>query len=771
MQPYVTGHLAPITYLQALDDAGGSLPGNPNSGQPYWMSQLTAAMTANAQTYTYISLYNYGINSDANHAAFVTNNTFKDAIRTVVQSSVDWINISGATNASFSIASVVPANSGYYRYRVTSAGGHIDYSNFALVGVTGLNINIVNNTGPAITVLEGQNNAAILKVTATPSVNSDLTYQWQYNTNPTGTTGWAAFATGFAGSSPTEPIYVPLALSRSQTGLRCRCAITGTGIPGIFYSSETVINVNRRFTYVPIPIVLTIASNQYDTIDLAPTTTGGNPQYQWQYRTSSTAAWTNAVGYTTPQLDILGFAATNQLPAAGSLIVNNNWQIRCLVTLDQATQYQFFNQTTGTQTVPITPAGSQFVVNKDASPDLTSTVNLIPNPPEYVLYSKQNAKSGCAIGTVMCIPKPGGYVYPGETGGDDIMLWNRPAPPVATSSNAEKLKYDRRFIGWIPLGAAPLMASGNKVAGAILNAAEFPELSRIIGTTFGGVLSTSTSAAGFLPPKTGLDGTGGGVTGTFGLPLVYGKHLMGTGGVNNNAASVTVITRYDPKSVAASLNGVGYVGGEYNYNQSNQLPAASGGIAGTDILNPNTFTLGTFQTTGWGDISSDIPTTFQETIQYSIGPLSEKTFNTPTQHGHFLQSFAACPDGGCQKIGRWDQVGNSCGAQQITPLIGLMIEGIGYVSSSESHSHNLATVDASADATGLGSGGGSAGSPTLNGSLNASATGSFLNSGELRMSNQSNSLWNSALSFTLQNAERIAIATPIHRLKYYIKAW
>jgi len=74
---YVTGHKATITYLQALDDPTGGTSG---VGQVYWMGELTAAMSANGQSYNYITVPTGG------HDAFYKpqNTTLHRAIRGVV---------------------------------------------------------------------------------------------------------------------------------------------------------------------------------------------------------------------------------------------------------------------------------------------------------------------------------------------------------------------------------------------------------------------------------------------------------------------------------------------------------------------------------------------------------------------------------------------------------------------------------------------------------------------------------------------------------------
>ena len=687
-------------------------------------------------------------------------------------SAATWSNISGQTSATFTVASVSSSDEAHYRCKLTSTGGTVDYTNVAEVTVTTLDITVTNNNGAAVTVLEGVSDSLVLNVTATPSIGSTLTYEWQYNTNSSGNTGWAAFGTGFAGSDPANFQYVPLAFTRSQNGLRVRCKVNGTDIPGDFYSTETVITVNRKFSFIPIPNPINIAGNEYQTLDLGVSTTGGSITYQWQYKTGS--SWTNFSDGTNSSVTILGYVASNQLPTAGSTIVNNGNQVRCLVTVSDASQYEYFTQAAGLTTTGISN-GAQVTVN----PTGTATVSLQSAVVENTKYSFETSKVGAAIGTIMCIPKPGGYTNPGTTGGDDCMSWNKPHSSVATSSNANKLKYDSRFVGWIPVSADPL-ASGD-INGASLDASEFPELARIIGNTFGGSLNTYTSSVGFLPPKSGTNGTSGGMGGTFALPLIYGKKLFGTGNVNNNGASTSVITRFDPKGASGSLNQVGYIGGEYNYDQFEQLPPGSNlfsgstqeGVAGTTTITPATFTIGSFKTEGWENVSADIATTYSESISWSIGPISEKELTTPTQHQHAISSYAAAPASETQLVGKWHEVSDKCNVKSVTPTVGTMIEGVPFVGATANHKHGLSFIDASADGKGHSTGGnlGGVGSQSLSDTYTAADTGSFVSNGQLVMTKQSNTLWNSNLKFKLINAERLGIITPQFRLKYYIKAW
>jgi hypothetical protein len=86
VENYVTGHLAPITYTQALDDTKGYLPGL--LGQVGWMSELMSIMQANGQVYSYYTVPTGG------HDAFV-DNTY---LHTIIKGAVNSVNIQGAQN-------------------------------------------------------------------------------------------------------------------------------------------------------------------------------------------------------------------------------------------------------------------------------------------------------------------------------------------------------------------------------------------------------------------------------------------------------------------------------------------------------------------------------------------------------------------------------------------------------------------------------------------------------------------------------------------------
>ena len=66
------------------------------------------------------------------------------------------------------------------------------------------------------------------------------------------------------------------------------------------------------------------------------------------------------------------------------------------------------------------------------------------------------------------------------------------------------------------------------------NVTDYPQLAKMFGTKFGGSIS----------------GTYPNFSGTFELPETYGKRWMGTGNVNNNTGSTSIIPTHGPDGVS-----------------------------------------------------------------------------------------------------------------------------------------------------------------------------------------------------------------------------
>lgn len=113
VENYVTGHLAPITYTQALDDTTGYAPGV--LGQVGWMTELTSIMQTNGQTYSYYTVPTGG------HGAYEHNAYLQGIIRDAVDSTASQVSISFSQIAA-EFGTPSGKNIGAYRVSQTVSG-------------------------------------------------------------------------------------------------------------------------------------------------------------------------------------------------------------------------------------------------------------------------------------------------------------------------------------------------------------------------------------------------------------------------------------------------------------------------------------------------------------------------------------------------------------------------------------------------------------------------------------------------------------------------
>jgi poly(3-hydroxybutyrate) depolymerase len=724
LETYTTGHNAPLLFTQALDDPTGG--GN----QPTWLQDYINDINAISTNPS----VEYVTTPTGGHAAFTTDDVLQEAIRISLESTSTQINVGTETTgytSTYTVSSASSTDDAYYRVRVTSNGGSIRFSNVVYVDVVTLNITITKTYPNTLTVIEGVENFATFEITAIPSVSDTIFYQWQFSLD--GVT-YSNYSSGFNGSSATTNVFIPPALSRSQSGIRIRCRVTGTLIPGTYTSTPCVITVDRRFTYFAGPEILVAQANKELTFNLNPIVTGGGvPLYQWQISSNGTT-WTNIANETGESYTI----SANNLTIAAY----NGKRIRCLVTVSDVTTYEYFRVTTGTVITNINPPGT-------ATATVPILLNIVSAPVKLTYYSKETAKTGSAIGTVICIPKKAGYTT-GQTG-DDTLAWLE--GPIG---------YDPRFVGYIPLtynGA--FVTSGTN----LVSAANFPELARILGNTYGGSITGSY-------PKYG---------GNFGLPMTFGKKLMGTGNVNNNVGSPSVYTEYDGRGNSGGdydSNTAGSYGGQYNYDKSEQLPSGNpnqanqpDGIAGIDPF-PRTFTLGNYTTTGWTEASTTVNTTYRETISWGAGPLGLRRLSNTTVHFHEATGWV--PDPQQRRVGNWDRISNNPNCRYINTDSGAWLNGPGIIGEENSnfeHTHGLNLGEADAEGQGHNADRGGVGSNAVGDFFTEDDTGSSITEGLVTMSQQSNTIWNDHLNFYLRNAEQLPIIQKHFRLKYMIKAW
>jgi len=666
-------------------------------------------------------------------------------------SSATWSNVSGATFNTLAFPSLLILDDGYYRCKLTSFGGTIAYSNVARLEVQRVAINITLNTPSTRTFLEGAINEYAFQVAANSTIGVSPTYQWQIKR--VGDADFSNLAAGYLGAPSNADRYVPLPFDRiTDNGAIIRCKISAVGVPVDVYSISCTITVNRRFTYFADAATKIVSSGSPFTLDLNPTFTGGVPSYQWQRSTDSGSSWANLSGETASTLSISSIT-----PAS------NNYRYRCTVTLTQCTQQEYSRNNTN------------FVVSV-TSPFNTAEVTLSVVSAAFVpiFYSKETQKTGSALGTVICVPKPPGYINNTSATTDDNNQW-----AVANSGDAAG---GTNYTSSVNASTQPAWVSGTlrvpswsqdrfpgylEMRGQWLLKSEFPALYAIIGDAF----SSPVSATAFR------------------MPNLYGKKLMGTGNVDNNSGSVSITPLFAANGASGGdKNVVGSIGGVYTYDRSAQLPPGSPGVSGlpdgtAGVSNASTFTLGSFNTTGFTDCSAQTSTTFSGQFTYRVGPMLAGFMTSPPPHGH-----GAVVAGGI----RLEAHAGGCRAGTISPQFYGIREAGGNVLPGPAnipddvagsvHSHSVSLQPAAAGdgyTANHGSGIGSTGASDsvsqivrLNqDNANPVSLGITLSSVDITMTNQSRALFNGAMSFYLRNNESCPILQPYFRLKYLIKAY
>jgi hypothetical protein len=674
-------------------------------------------------------------------------------------SSATWFAISGANSPSFIIPSVTRNDAGYYRCLLTSFGGETTTTNAAKLTVSPVEINIVLNLPLTLTFLEGRENERTLSVEAIPTRGPAATYQWQIKrtTDP----DFVNFGLGFQGQTSDNRNFIPRAFDAiTDNGAKIRCKIDAAGVPFTVFSNECTITVNRRFFYFADSENKNGTIGQGFVLDLQPSFTGGNPSYQWQVSTNNGGVWNNIVGETSQVLSLSNVTSG----------MNNNLY-RCRITLTACTQHQYSRN-------------NVLFVNSVNEVDFTVPVRLLAvalqiNPK---FYSKEIEKLGAAIGTVVCVPKPDGYINDPSANNDDIVLWktsitgdvvqngavssvvssgfiyNTNKPSWVTDSNYRSPKWllqDDRFIGFIELRGQWLLKS------------EFPILYSVLGDSYG---STST---------------------LFKLPNPYGKKVMGTGNVNNNGGNVSIIPLYNADGTSGGdKNEAGSIGGQWNYSRSAQLPPGSPGDAsipdGTaGSPDPATFSIGNFVTNGFLECEATANTSFTGTFSFRVGPLFSTPLATvpPHTHGGVSAGYIRGYDlnfNGCDGVGTW----SPC-FYAVEPSEDFVISGPEGIADSErgiGHAHGLSDTPVQAgnsSSNHLDGIGDTSSNTTYNttldidfkpGSIRPTAS-LFIDNVVVRLTNASRPIFNSSLRFFLRNNEELPVNSNYFRLKYMIKAY
>jgi len=600
-----------------------------------------------------------------------------------------WSNISGQTSSSLTLLSIGSSDEAFYRVKCTSAGGEVLYSNAAKLTMEEVNISIVTNIVTSISILEGNPAEYTFECEGLSSISTEVAYQWEIKR--TGDSSFSPIGSGNNNSVDTSRIYVLRALDTStDSGAKIRCKMTAPDVPGQVYTNECTVTVIRRFTYFADQATKTVTLGDNLTIDLNPSFTGGTPSYSWVEDTGSA---NGPLGETGSSLVIPNITSAY-----------NGKVYKCLITLTDCTQHRYSrNNTVVTNTV----SGATYTV------PITISVTSAPSVPTY--YSDETAKTGAAIGSVICVAKPPGYVNNPSAGSDDVNRW----------------KLDR-FPGYLPL------------KGDSKNALQYPELARMFGTKFGGSIS------GTFPNYSSGS--------TFKLPETYGKRMIGTGNVNNNSGSVSVVPTFDAAGVSGGDKNVpGSMGGVFNYVKSAQLPPGSPGLSGQPdgtadgSTNAATFSIGSYQTEGVEDVTTFAQPSLAGTVSYSVANPSPAFTDLPT---HTHQAVAVGwretqPISNASCFSTYEKLNG--GTFKFTTGDGGSLEN-STTTLGEDHAHT---------ATDIGPG-----------SFNmVTDAGMNISDTTLRFTGANASIMNNNLDFYLRNNEKIPLNSPYFRLKYLIKAY
>ena len=205
-----------------------------------------------------------------------------------------WVNIAGATAASYSTGSTdVSMNASQYRVVVSNSAGSVT-SAAVVLSVTPTPIAAAISTQPADqSVSAGSAAAFTVAATGTPTP----TLQWQRSTDNGAT--WANIA------AATDATYNTGLTTLSQNGERYRALASNSA--GTATSNAVLLTVNAA---VQAPAITTQPASQSVTAPAAATFTAAasgvpTPAWQWQLSTDNGANWANvngatAASYTTP---------------------------------------------------------------------------------------------------------------------------------------------------------------------------------------------------------------------------------------------------------------------------------------------------------------------------------------------------------------------------------------------------------------------------------------------------------------------------------------
>lgn len=775
---------------------------------------------------TYESTYTYSSQNFVVSNASLTSviSTFSRIIRSlsalnrIFTSSVTTLARS-TTNITLPIPVFVPTalsvqadNRDLYRVIVSVPGGDPVASRSVTLFVVAVTIFITVQDQPAdVSVNDGV--AAQFSIRASTNSGTPVTYRWQKAESQTPGTFTAITTTGADLSVYTTPPTV--FVTDDQDRFRCEVCAIGT--------STCVISTDAKLTVVPLTTVVSTQPQNQTVIEGSSvtfsvegfSTTGGSVSYQWQRAEAGSSIFqdisaANSADYTilvtSKPLDdgtqyrcilsspgvatVTSNSATltvnrvityNALDASVFILEGSIAELRVSAFITGGViTYQWQKAESGSSifvnyfgpgydTNVITLSGVSLAADNgdryrvvltepDAPSIITnaSTINVLAATAfRGVYYSKQTEKTGAAIGTIISVIKPGNYPTT-QPANDDKNNWSLP----------------QRYPGFL------------ECDGTFLNPNQYLELYKILGTQYGGTAPAPNSPGGAAAYPN--------IVGTFRLPNLRSRKLMGTGPVDGNVASSAIL---EPNVGS----GVGATGGVYALNSFRQLPAApDGSPVSSQGDSIDTFTLGTFRTNGFSSCTTEINTNFVGNISFNVGPLSEATIGAPL-HEHQMvlakrgsQSYPTSADG----CGNRSPCNSNTSLTYFQNYSGVILPWtIGRYTSFEnpeegdllSHNHYLRLDSTSGGSAGnqngvgdiRGSGQGfnlplvlsSSCGVNVNRTIPVAESGASLNTGTLTMSDTSRSEWDSRLRVRLDAAETLPMMQPYFRTKYLIKAY
>lgn len=699
----------------------------------------------------------------------------------------DTGNIVGSLTNQLTINSVQdPEDAAFYRLRLISFGGETAFSNVVRLNISEVDIRILQDLPNNRSYIEDEFVTPPFFVETASTDGEDVQYVWQYSRD--GGLSYTNFSFGENFQLNSSNPYTPTPFFKTADPLtswdnnliRAQLYISSLPTNTFVYSNVLTLDVRRQFYYFADTATRVVQVNTPLSFDLNPTWTGSeDPTFSWEYSTNNGVTWQNVTNLSPSPANGSSILFIDSVPSSW-----NGYLFRCRVTLNLLDDLVYVRN--NTRVVDSASGGVGFTAS------IRLTVVSRDIVPTY--YSKENSKTGCAVGTVICIPKPGDFVSNNNTATtDDIGRWscsltgsalssedstsevtsgsvynsninflNRGQNWINTSPPTPKWRLDRdRFPGFIELRGQWLLKS------------EFPLLYRIIGDEYG---ATSTK---------------------FKLPNPYGKKMMGTGAINSRLGNVSVIPLFGADgSSGGDRNKPGTIGGVYLYEKYRQLPPGSPGTSGSEdgtagSPDPRTYAINSFRTDGWEDAQNVLNTNFSGNFSYTIGPLTESAYPTPAPHVHsspvvgYFDGFKASADcnrsrgclNGCSDSSNFLETNGGGG--------GDVDDGPSNVTEdSRPHTHGLDSVyRSSRNNPGLNHGEGKGDvsapdtyrSPPININANRNSTRASMNSlvepSTVTMSVASRNVFDGSLSFFLRNNEDIPLISDYFRLKWMIKAY